>query len=60
MKKGHLNPKVYGNMTQDAIDEAHDEEYDENKMCTAVSLRYQGNSKLLAGFYDAIENKVIN
>jgi len=31
-----------------------------NKVSTTVSLRYMGNSQLLAGFYDAIENKVIS
>ena len=33
---------------------------DASKVSTAVSLRYMGNSQLLAGFYDAIENKVIS
>jgi hypothetical protein len=32
----------------------------DNKVSTTVSLRYMGNSQLLAGFYDAIENKVIS
>ena len=46
-------------MTKEAIEEAKEENYGKT-MATAVSLRYQGNSQLLAGFYDAIENKVIN
>ena len=46
-------------MTIDTIKEAQEEQYGK-KLATAVSLRYQGNSQLLAGFYDAIENKVIN
>lgn len=35
------------------------EEYEEESMAIAVSLKYQGNSELLAGFYDAIESKLI-
>jgi hypothetical protein len=29
------------------------------KIATAVSLKFAGNSQLLAGFYDAIESKLI-
>lgn len=52
-------PKIFKNMTAEALNEAKKEEYGKT-IATAVSLRYQGNSQLLAGFYDAIENKVIN
>ena len=31
----------------------------DHTMATVVSLKFQANSKLLAGFWDAIENKMI-
>jgi hypothetical protein len=40
-------------------EETTKEEYEEETMAIAVSLKYQGNSELLAGFYDAIESKLI-
>jgi len=35
------------------------EKYEDDAMSIAVSLKFQGNSGLLAGFYDAIESKLI-
>ena len=38
--------------------EAKKEKYGKD-IATAVSLKFEGNSQLLAGFYDAIEKKII-
>ena len=46
-------------MTEETLSEAEEEKYGTD-LATAISLRYQGNSLLLAGFYDAIENKIIS
>ena len=52
---------MFGNLTKSLLNKESFEDYDKTKkMSTAVSLRYQGNSMLLAGFYDAIENKIIS
>ena len=52
---------MFGNLTKSLLNKESFEDYDKTKkMTTAVSLRYQGNSMLLAGFYDAIENKIIS
>ena len=61
MRNGLFGPKAHRNMTKEAVEDAKSNEtYEGDKLAIAVSLRYQGNSQLLAGFYDAIENKVIN
>ena len=60
MKNGGGGPSQFKNMTKEAIEEAKANEHYEDSIAIAVSLKYQGNSQLLAGFYDAIENKVIN
>lgn len=57
----NIKPGMFANLTKSILDKEGMEDYKKDqKMATAVSLRYQGNSQLLAGFYDAIENKVIS
>ena len=60
MRNGLVGPNIFKNMTKDNIEDAKANENYEDRIAIAVSLKYQGNSQLLAGFYDAIENKVIN
>ena len=60
MRNGLLGPNIFKNMTKDNLEDAKANEHYEDRIAIAVSLKYQGNSQLLAGFYDAIENKVIN
>lgn len=56
-----ITPGMFANLTKTILDKSGMEDYKKDqKISTAVSLRYQGNSQLLAGFYDAIENKVIS
>ena len=57
----NITPMMFANLTRSIFDKTAMEDYKANqKMSTAVALRYQGNSQLLAGFYDAIENKIIS
>ena len=37
-----------------------DEKFDFSTFATAVSLKFAGNSEFLEGFYDALENKIID
>ena len=60
MRNGLVGPNIFKNMTKDNLEDAKANENYEDRIAIAVSLKYQGNSQLLAGFYDAIENKVIN
>ena len=60
MRNGLVGPNIFKNMTKDNLEDAKANEHYEDRIAIAVSLKYQGNSQLLAGFYDAIENKVIN
>lgn len=60
MKNGMFGPNAFRNMTKDAIEDSLFNEQFEDKLAIVLSMKYQGNSHLLEGFYDAIENKVIN
>ena len=54
------SPNPMPTKAKDNLEDAKANEHYEDRIAIAVSLKYQGNSQLLAGFYDAIENKVIN
>jgi len=55
-------PHLYNNLTETSIEMAQKEKalYESEDLATAVSLKFMGNSKILAGFYDAVEKKIIN
>jgi len=51
-------PRMYDSMQHH--DKIHDTEiYKRDRLGSIVSLKFQGNSQLLAGFYEAIESKLI-
>ena len=51
-------PHLFDHLNEETRGEAAKEKYGVS-IATTLSLRFQGNSRLLAGFYDAIENKII-
>lgn len=51
-------PKLFASFNMNSTAEARSEKFGKD-IATAVSLKFQGNSQLLAGFYDAIEKKII-
>ena len=51
-------PEVFSDLNKESEARAEKESYG-TAIATALSLKYQANSELLAGFYEAIENKVV-
>ena len=51
-------PQEYYQKNETTLGEAEEEKYTTN-IATIVSMRFEGNSKLLENFFDAIESRVI-
>lgn len=52
-------PKEYYQKNETTMEEAAESEKYTTKIATVVSMRFEGNSKLLENFFDAIESRVI-